>query len=148
MKTLISYFLAILLTVSITPLEVFAGETERIEFEDGSYFTIQIEESGARASGTKTGTKTYTYNSSSGTALWKATVRGTYTYNGSSATCTASSCDVTIYNSDWYVVSKSASKNGNSATASVTMGQKILGITASKKTASIKLTCDANGNLS
>lgn len=148
MKRMFSCFLAILLIASSMPFAAYAEETERIEFDDGSYFTIVIEDIESRVSGTKSGSKTYTYNSSSGTALWKAVVRGTFTYNGSSATCTASSCDVTIYDSEWYVISKSASKSGNSATASVTMGHKILGITANKRTASLKLTCDANGNLS
>lgn len=148
MKRIISVFLAIVLFIFAVPFGVYAEEYSVIILEDGSYFTVEIEELGQRASGTKSGTKTYTYNSSSGTALWKAVVSGTFTYTGSSATCTASSCDVTIYDSDWYVVSKSASKSANNAIASVTMGQKVLGITVSKRTASLQLTCDASGNLS
>lgn len=148
MKRIVSIILTIVLLISIVPFVVCADEFGVIMLKDGSYFTVEVEESVQRASGTKSGTKTYTYNSSSGTALWKAVLSGTFTYTGLDATCTVSSCDVTIYDSDWYVVSKSASKSANSATASVTMGQKVLGITVSKRTASLQLTCDANGYLS
>ena len=148
MKRIVSWILVLTLVLSVVPFCAYATDFNVIKLDDDSYFIIEIEEIDLRASGTKSGKKTYTYNSSSGTALWKAVLNGTFTYTGSSATCTASSCDVTIYDSAWYVVSKSATKNANSATASVTMGQKILGVTTSKKTASLKLTCDANGNLS
>lgn len=148
MRRTISYLLTVLLIVSCMTFAASAEETDVIAFEDGSYFTVSIEEIGTRASGTKTAAKTYTYHSDSGTAVWKAVLTGTFTYTGSNSTCTASSCDVTIYDSDWHVISKSASKSGNSATASVTMGYRVLGITTSKKTASLRLSCDANGNLS
>ena len=148
MKKTISYLLTILLIVSCMNFAASAEETELIAFEDGSYFTVSIKEIGTRASGTKTATKTYTYNSSSGTAVWKAVLTGTFTYTGSSALCTASSCDVTIYDNVWYVVSKTATKSANTATANVTMGEKLLGVTVNKKSATINLTCDANGNLS
>lgn len=117
-------------------------------FEDGSYIVETIEVVEGRASGAKTGTKSQTYYGSAGDSEWKATLTGTFTYTGSSATCTSSSVNVTIYDSAWYVVSKSASKSGNTANASVTMGEKLLGVTVTKVPTSLSLKCDANGNLS
>lgn len=148
MKRILAFILVVTLAFSVFPMAGLAAEVERIYLEDGSYFLITIVEWDSRASGTKTASKTYTYNSSSGVALWKAVLKGTFVYTGTSSTCTASSCDVTILDSDWYVVSNTAGKSGNSATAELTMGHKLLGITVNKKTANLALTCDENGNLS
>ena len=123
-------------------------ETNITYYEDGSYLVETIESTCTRASGTKTGAKNQTYYGSSGSAEWKVTLSGTFTYTGSTSSCTASSVSVTIYNSDWYTISKSASKSGNTASAFVTMGYKVLGITTNKVNATPTLVCDANGNLS
>ena len=56
--------------------------------------------------------------------------------------------NVTIYDSSWYTVSKSASKSGNTATGSVIMGDTANGVTVKRVPVSLTLTCDANGNLS
>ena len=101
-----------------------------------------------RVSGTTSGSKESIYYSNDGTAQWKAVLTGTFTYTGTSATCTTSSCNITIYSSSWYTISKTVGKNGNSATSSVTMGNKLMGVTVTKITKHITLTCDANGNLS
>lgn len=125
-----------------------SAATNSVYFEDGSYLTIIVEQVESRAAGTVTGNKTYTYAASDGDVKWKAVLHGTFSYTGSAASCTSSSCDVTIYNSSWYVVSKTASKSGATATADVTVGFKFLGITTEKIPISIRLKCDANGNLS
>lgn len=148
MKKSMCLILSLILFLSIVPFDADAVEEKIIRLADGSYFTIEIEEYDVRSSGAKTASKTYTYNSASGVSQWKVVLTGTFTYTGSNATCTASSCDVTIYNSDWYMVSKTVSKNENAATADVTMGEKLLGITVRERTAALVLTCDANGNLS
>lgn len=150
MKRVFSFILASVLLLCMIPVRGNAMENqmEIIYFEDGSYMTVEIITKGTRASGSVSGSKPYTYYDSDGVAQWKATLTGSFTYNGSSATCTSSSVDVTIYNSTWYVSSKSAGKSGNTATASVTMGKKMLGVTVTTKSASISLTCDKNGNLS
>ena len=87
-------------------------------------------------------------NGKNGTAQWKATLSGSFTYTGSSATCTSSSVDVTVYDSSWYTISKSSNKSGSKATASVTMGEKLAGVTVTKVPISLAMTCDKNGNLS
>ena len=102
----------------------------------------------SRASEQVSGTKPRTYYSDEGTVLWKAVLRGNFLYTGTNATCTYSACDVTVYDSAWYTVSKNPAMEGNKATCDLTMGRKVLGITVSKVPVSMVLTCDANGNLS
>jgi len=150
MKRVFSYILLTVLLLGVLPVEGYATQMNRetIYYEDGSYLVIEILESVTRASGTKTGKKQYTYYDDNDESQWKAVLSGTFTYTGSSATCTASNVDVTVYDSAWYVSSKYASKSGNTAAASVTMGHKVAGITITKVPVSLTLTCDANGNLS
>ena len=116
--------------------------------EDGSYITIEITTLGERASGSVTGNKVYTHYDENGTSNWKAILSGSFTYIGSSATCTSSNMSVSIYDSSWYTVSKSASKSGNQAMGSAIMGRTSLGNTVARVPVSLTLTCDANGNLS
>lgn len=152
MKKKLFIYLLVLVLAFIFPINAIAAPTqspqEVIRFEDGSYITITLSEAQDRASGTKSGSKTYRYYTDNGTEEWRAVLTGTFTYTGSSATCTASSCNVTIYNSAWYVVSKTATKSDNAAKASLTMGKKLLGITIVKKSAELSLSCSANGTLS
>lgn len=150
MKQMLVSMLSVLMLVSMFALGVSAEEYDGnvICLDDGSHIVITIEEFGLRSSGTKSGRATYNYYDSDGVLGWKAVLNGTFTYNGSSATCTASTCNVTTYDSAWYTVSKSSSKSGNSATAAVTMGKKLLGVTITKVPVDLILSCDANGNLS
>ena len=153
MKRFLCLGMLIVLFITMIPINAFAAQEsvnndEVIYFDDGSYVAISLSDTGSRATASKSGSKTYTYYSSSGVAQWKAVLSGTFTYTGTSSTCTASSCSVTIYKTDWYTVSKSASKSGNTATAAVTMGRKSLGITVDKKSINISLSCDINGTLS
>ena len=152
MKRFVSLILLAVLVISVVPIKCFALENEGefiIErFEDGSYMTERIITNHSRASGTKTGSKEKIYYDASGNADWKATVTGTFTYTGGSSACTTASCSVTIYDSAWYSISKSASKSGNTATANVAMGEKLLGVKVNEVSTSVSLKCDANGNLS
>lgn len=148
MKKMLCVVLTFILMLCVIPVHGNATEVEMIHFEDGCYMTIETVTFGARASGTVTGTKKSTYYGSDGGSEWVATLTGKFTYTGSSAACNSSSIDVTIYDSDWYVVSKSASKSGNTATGSATMGLKNAGVTTKKVPVSLSLQCDANGNLS
>ena len=152
-KKIISVLLAALMLATTLPLSTLAAEDTSeqaicIYYEDGSCLEIIIAESLSRASSTKTGSKTFNYKDSNGNLCWTAVLHGTFTYTGTSATCTASSCNVSISDSAYYVVSKTVGKSGGSATATLTMGRKLLGITISKNTYELKLTCDKNGNLS
>lgn len=152
MKRLLSWVLSISIVIAGLPIGVQATdakekESNTIRFEDGSYITIELNCIDGRASGTKTGSKTYRYYNND-VEVWRAVLRGTFTYTGSSATCTASSCDVTISDSSWYVSEKTVNKSGNAALCELTMGKKFLGVTIKKETINMQITCDANGNLS
>lgn len=143
--------LAMLLIVSLLPVRTLAVEPDNTTvtyFEDGSYLVETILTVQARASGTVSGSKESTYHGSDGSAKWKAVLNGTFTYTGSSATCTAASCSVTIYDNDWYTISRSASKSGNTAYGYATIGKKLLGVKVDEVSVSPTLKCDANGNLS
>lgn len=148
MKRLVCCILLAALIVGVLPVYATAAETESIYLSDGSYIAVRVYDHGTRVSGTVRGGKEYTHYDNDGSVNWKAVLNGTFTYNGSSAICTDSSVSITIYDSSWYTISKSASKSGNKATASVTMGQKVGGITVARVPVSLTLSCDANGNLS
>lgn len=150
MRKITALILLAAILLSVTPVAAYGQEntTDIIYFNDGSYLTIAINDTYTRASGTKTAGKTYQYTDSEGVVAWKIQLTGSFAYTGSTSTCTSSSCNVSIYNAGWYVISKSASKSGASAIGDVTMGFKILGITTKKVPVSMTLTCDANGNLS
>lgn len=148
MKRFVSCILLVVLIAGIIPVYAMASEREFIYQDDGSYIIVELINKGARASGTISGGKAYTYYGSNGASAWKAVLNGTFNYTGSGATCTASSVDVTIYDSSWYIISKSANKSGSTATGSVTMGLKSAGVTVSRVPVSLTLSCDANGNLS
>lgn len=153
MKRLFTILTVVLLLVSMLPVSTFAAtQTQKtdsiIYLDNGCYITVELSVAETRASGTKTASKTYTFRGSDGVEEWRAVLRGTFSYTGSSATCTAASCDVTITDTDWYIVSKAATKSSASAVGELTMGRKWLGITVDKESISMRITCDANGNLS
>ena len=144
---LLTLFLVTLISPTAVSAAAPTSAQEIIYLEDG-YITVTLACTESRAANSKTGSKTYTFTGNNGNEEWKAVLRGTFTYTGTSATCTAANCDVTITNTAWYVVSKNPYKSGNSAVCDLTMGRKFLGITVAKENVSMRLTCDANGNLS
>ena len=103
----------------------------------------------AKASYTKTGSKTTTLKNGN-TVLFTFTVNGTFSYTpGVSATCTASSYSYSIGSgSDWKFDYGSANRSGNTAIADGHFYRKILFITVDTYNAHETLTCDSNGNLS
>lgn len=151
-KRVISVLLVLISLVGILPLGVCATKEVEpanvIRLEDGSYIEISTDISSARAANTVSGSKTYTCRGSDGSVLWVAKLSATFAYSGGWYTCTTANCNVTIYNSQWYVISNSTMRSSNHATTNLTMGLKHLGVTIDKPQYTIKLTCDINGNLS
>lgn len=145
-----SIVLIAVLLVGMFPVNVSAAQTHEsiITFDDGSYLQITIEDISTRATNTRTANKYLTYYNSSDEVEWEAKLTASFTYTGTTSSCTSASCSVTVNDSAWYVVSKSASYSGNTATANLTMGKKFLGITIDKPEYTITLTCDKDGNLS
>ena len=150
-KRILCFVLACILTVAFLPGYALAAETTTEEtvtyYEDGSYLVSVVETVQSRASGTVTHTKSDTYYSSDDVAQWYIRLIGTFDYNGTSATCTKSTCQVTVHNSDdWTLISKNATKNGNTASCAVTFGFMPSGIIVSRPTYTLSISCDANGN--
>lgn len=151
---MIAGLLAFVLLLSGVPAQIAhasAGEEllEVISYADGSYLEITLETlPQARASGSVAKAKNYVYKNENNIEQWKITLTGSFTYTGTGSTCTASSCNVTIYNSVWSVASKSATKSGNTAYCSARMVKKYLGATILEKPCNFTLTCDKNGNVS
>lgn len=151
-KRIVMAIFALALFLSAVPSPCFAAEAPDDSYiiweDDGSYIEITYSILDTRASGTKTGTKTYKYHRSDGAVLWEAALTGTFTYDAAASNCTSCTCAVTVYNDAWYLVSKSTSRNEDTAYAEVTMGYKVLDVTITKRTYNFSLTCDKNGNLS
>lgn len=162
MKRILSFLFAIILLFAVAPSSSASAEgeaalIETIYYQDGSFAVITVTEevsmikddTFSRAfSYIRNGSKTYTYYNSSGVAEWSATLNASFTYDGSTATCTAANCQVTIYDNAWYVISNSSGYSGNTATANVSVGYRVLGVSVGTKSITITLSCDANGNLS
>lgn len=144
----LSCIVLIFVLLSLSPVSGKAAEKDVIHFEDGSYMTIEIITDGTKASGTVTGSKKSTYYGSDGGSEWVAVLTGRYTYTGSDASCISSDLNVNIQDSDWYVVTQSATKSGNTAYGSATMGLRVTGVTIRTVPVSLTLSCDGNGNLS
>jgi len=150
-KKIAATVLACLMVMCLLPLKAGAAESveEVTRYEDGSYTVTTVEKSAVtRASGTTSGRNIKNHYSSDNVLQWRAVLDASFSYNGSSATCTSvNSFNVTIYNSDWSVGSKSTSRSGNTAYGYLTMNRKIVGGTQGVPV-TVTLSCDKNGNLS
>lgn len=138
------------LLVPVSAAKATAPETqaETIYLENGDYIIVELEQTTAtRQTAYTSGTKNYTYYNASNEAEWQIQLNGSFSYTGETAKCTGASCTVNIYNSNWYVISKSAAPSYNSAVATVEMGKKLLGIKVFSDTYTVKLTCDKYGKL-
>lgn len=154
MKRIILALLCVAMLVSIFPICSKAAEPVVQEtityYSDGSYCitTIVEETSGGIApfatTQTKTGTKSQSYYNTSGELLFTAYVRGTFEYNGSTAKATNAQCGHSISHKGWSYVSGSASYSGATATATC----KFHAFGLADRTATVSLTCAADGTLS
>lgn len=150
LKRLIALVLAAVCAFGM-PLCASAAETAESEnvvyYEDGSYLVITTTETGSRAS-VKTAYRDYKYYDTYGDLEWMAKLDATFRYNGSIVSCTAANLEITIYNTNWYVVSQDDYSDGDTAVGEFTMGNRTLGVTVLEVDHTITITCDANGNLS
>jgi len=149
-KRLLCLVLSLLMFLSVFPVVQASSPAEEqiIYLDDGRYIVVTIDVSVSRSIYSKTGQTKYESFSSDGILEWKIVLNATYIYTGTSATCTQSTISVTVYADNWYEVSKTAGKSGASATGSVTMGRKVLGVTVAKETYDLSLTCSPTGTLS
>ena len=101
------------ITLLIFPANVLAADTEQstpsiISLEDGSYFTVVIEDENTSSnitlySTSVTKSKTYTYYNSKGTKQWYVKVTGTFTYGNGTSKCNSSSVFAKSYVNAWKI---------------------------------------------
>lgn len=131
MKRFSIFILAILITMGTFPFDVAAAKkdsdtSEIIMLADGDYIVVTLIPAVSRATQVKG--KEYVYYNSADVAEWVMTLTGTFTYDGRTSSCTSSRCTVTIYDdSGWELVSKSATKSGNTAYGRGHLCKKIAG---------------------
>jgi hypothetical protein len=105
-----------------------AEVTDVVYLNDGSRIVTEISVEPSRvltlatasATSTKTGSKTVSYENSSGTLLWYVKVTGTFSYDGSTSSCTSSTVTASAPDSNWVIAGQSASKSGSQATGTAT----------------------------
>lgn len=144
-----SLILALLL-VFIQPLSVKAAGssyTTKEYLSDGSYYETILFVSNARGTVTNA-SKTTTYKNASGESMWYAKVTANFTFNGSSATCTSATASAGSYSSTWKILEKTASRSGNSGTATVRAGAYMGGVYVDSTTKSVTIYCNKNGKVS
>lgn len=154
-KRLFSVFFTLLLTFTCAIPSVFASEYSNIRqsnegivfLQDGSYIISTIQENSCislyATTHTKSGSKTSTVYSASGSPLYSITVHGVFSYNGSSASATSASYSYTDESPLWSFSNGSSSFSGATATASGTFKSGQI-----TKTIRAVLSCSANGMLS
>lgn len=158
MKKIISIFLIFIMVFSVFSISVNAEDdivliSENIEYLDNGYYVVvTLTESdvnySARATSTKSGTKTYTLYNSDDEALVVHKLTATFSYTGSSATCTSASTSNTIYNDQWKVTTSTASKSGNVATGTFVAKHYVLFVVTQTINTTLKITCSNTGTLS
>ncbi len=146
------------ITLLIFPANVLAADTEQstpsiISLEDGSYFTVVIEDENTSSnitlySTSVTKSKTYTYYNSKGTKQWYVKVTGTFTYGNGTSKCNSSSVSAKSYVNAWKITSKSSSKSGKTAIAKATAKQYYNGTVINTINETVKLTCSYTGKFS
>lgn len=142
MKRFVSQLAAVLLCMNLLlSVAAAADSSTRIDYEDGSYAIITTSvHSAARAS--VADVKTYTYYDPLGQRCFAYTLYATFSYNGSTSSANTVDFDITIYRSDWSVVSHNEHTSGNCA-----YGSAIFSGPSRQHNASLYLRCDANGNV-
>ena len=143
------------ITLLIFPANVLAADTEQstpsiISLEDGSYFTVVIEDENTSSnitlySTSVTKSKTYTYYNGKGTKQWYVKVTGTFTYGNGTSKCNSSSVFAKSYVNAWKITSKSSSKSGKTAIAKATAKQYYNGTVINTINETVKLTCSSTG---
>lgn len=149
---IIRFITVISLLIALFPIQAFASSAvveneDTLHFSNGSYITIQIKESYARAAASKNAEKIYTYCDIWGNEKWRITLTGSFTYDGNTSKCTLSGVIIGITDTNWYIISRDDYAQGDTAYGTVVMGYKLLGITTDKETLNMSMTCDKNGNI-
>lgn len=158
MKKILSVLMAVITLFSIFTVCAFAEEksadvVETTEyFEDGSYVvtTLEVEDenSMARATSTKTGSKTVIFYNADDEKMVTVKLTATFSYTGSSATCTNVSPTFTVHESTYRVTKATGTKSGNQGIGEFTVKHYFLGVAIQTRETTITITCSNTGTLS
>ena len=123
-----------------------------IYLEDGNYIVITPYENSILTRSTvyyKSGGRIITFYDNDGNKMWQVDFDVTFKVTeGVSATCTAASFSAPIiYDDSWRYITNSVSKNGSSASGTITMKKYFLGLPIRTEKPTITVTCDKYGNL-
>lgn len=131
------------LSLLATTASAFGGvQTERIDYEDGSYAIITTV-AGSMTRATTNDSKTYTYYNRLGQKCFSYTLYATFTYDGSSSSADSCYCGADVYLSGWTGVSHNEYTAGSTA-----YGEAVFsGPNGEERPVSLSLTCDRNGNV-
>lgn len=146
LKAIVSLMLLAAMLVSAFCLSAAATSQQSVTYlDDGSYYvtTLTVFPCTRSTNSTTSGQKTRDYYNSSNEKLYSITVIGTFTYTGSKATATHADYDYSIDKSGYSFSNGTATCSGASVTASGTFRALL-----TPSTASVTLTCSANGSLS
>jgi hypothetical protein len=147
MKRICCFVLSVLLILSITiPASANDSSSETEFFFDGSYIVTTLSVPNSRSSSKYT--KTTTYYNSDNEKMWSYSVTATFNYDGSKVSCSSVTDSYAIANSAWTCSSHSTSSSEGTASGTITMKQRVLGITIQTITRTVSITCDKNGNVS
>ncbi len=117
-------------------------QTERIDYEDGSYAIITTVTGGlTRAS--KADSKTYTYYNSSDQRCFSYTLYATFTYNGVTSTADSSVGGAELYLRGWDLISQNEWTSGSAAYGTASFS----GPNGESRPVSLSLVCDRNGTV-
>ena len=137
---------ALILTLSLIDVSALSEEIDNEMQNDYYIVSIITVDNKVKSSGIITGKKTNNYKSN-GVIMFSVVVTGTFSYDGSHATCTNATASASSKNTNWKIVSKNASKSGNTALATVTVNKCVNNVPVNTIKESVALSCDANGNL-
>ena len=161
-KRLFSFALcfAVLLGLSInsfalasTPELVNSIQTPSITyFDDGSSLEIVLKQENITTRSSSyyvNGGKYLIFRDNDQNKVWEVDFDVTFKVTeGVSATCTAASFSAPIiYDDSWRYITNSVSKNGSSASGTITMKKYFLGLPIRTEKPTITVTCDKYGNL-
>lgn len=145
MKRVFSVAAALLLCLSLlmnTAAAFECPDSERVDYEDGSYAIITTSSTGTTRA-TTSDSKTYTYYNSSDQRCFAYTLYATFTYNGVTSSADTVAGGASFYLHGWDIDSHSEWTSGSTAYGSAVFS----GPNGESRPVSLSLTCDKNGNV-
>ena len=132
-------------TFGVSANTVVSDTKSTIEYlDDGSYIITEWETAPTATRSVSSKTKTSTYYSSSGSAIFSVSLTGNFTYtSGVSAKATSQSASVTVYSDSASYVTKSSSRSG-----APVYGSGTVYYAGRNRTLSLHMPCDVYGNIS